>query len=298
MFSLLVCSVNPTYLAQVQASVGQTLGVAHEWIVWDNRKENKGLCAVYNHLAAQAKFSYLVFLHEDLVFKTADWGQVLLQHFEQHTNTALIGVAGGRYKTRLYSGWYTGLPHYDFIHVTHSDQGREYNLHVPATWPQPFMPAVVLDGLFMACRKSAWKASPFDEQLLKGFHFYDIDFSLRIAQQHAVMITNQIELIHLTKGGDYGEVWAQEAIRYHKARNNMLPFAAGNVDQQKADKAVAIYWLDWLKNFSINPATRWQWVKQQKFLGRPELWYSVMKFLLYKPLRLKALHEQVKKWRR
>ena len=294
MFSLIVCSVHPPYLLQLQASVAETIGVAHEWLTWDNRKENRGLATVYNDLAAQAQHPYIIFLHEDLIFNTQGWGQILLTHFEQHPGTALIGVAGGRYKSNLCSGWYTGLPGYDYIYVTHRDKGQEYHLHRPDVWPQAFMPAAVLDGLFMACRKKAWEASPFDTQLLKGFHFYDIDFSLRLAQQSGVMITNTINLIHLTKGGDYSEVWAQEALKYHHARKNILPFAVGEYNRAKADKAVALYWLDWLKNFSIKPATRWRWVRAQGFLQQPGLWYAVAKFLLYKPLRLKAVHEQIK----
>ena len=40
-----------------------------------------------------------------------------------------------------------------------------------------------LDGVFLATRKEVWKEIQFDEKLIKGFHGYDLDFTLRAAQR-------------------------------------------------------------------------------------------------------------------
>ena len=38
---------------------------------------------------------------------------------------------------------------------------------------------VCLDGVFICSRKEVWQQSKFNDADLKGFHFYDIDFSLK-----------------------------------------------------------------------------------------------------------------------
>lgn len=290
MFSLIVCSINTDYLSQLKASVEASIGVEHEWLVWDNRNENLGLCTVYNRLAKQARFPFLLFLHEDLIFHTPDWGKILTSRFEQNPSVGLVGVAGGKYKSHLFSGWYTGLPQLDYYHIIHRNDKEEFSLSYPEVWTQPFEEVVNIDGVFMCCRREAWQQYPFDEELLKGFHFYDIDFSLRIAQSYSVEVTNQIEMVHLTKGGDYGEAWVREAFFYHEARKNLLPQSVGPVDKKKADHSVAVYWLDWLKNFNIKWSSKIRWIREQGLIKEPTLWYSIAKFLLYKPLRLKAVH--------
>ena len=44
-----------------------------------------------------------------------------------------------------------------------------------------FAEVVAVDGFGMFVRKEVWKANPFDEKMLTGFHCYDVDFSLQIA---------------------------------------------------------------------------------------------------------------------
>jgi hypothetical protein len=290
MLSLIVCSVNPNYLSQLKASVAATIGVEHEWLVWDNRQENQGLCYVYNQLAEQVRFPLMVFLHEDLIFQTGDWGKILIDRFGNNASVGLIGVAGGRYKSALYSGWYTGLPASDYYHIMHRNGKEEFMLSYPAVWEKTFEEVVNIDGVFMACRREAWQCHRFDEDLLKGFHFYDIDFSLRVAKYYTVEVTNQIEMVHLTKGGDYGEVWVQQAFLYHHARKATLPQFTGKINQADADHSVALYWLDWLKNFNIRWSSKWKWITRQRLYTHPSLWYGIVKFLVYKPLRLRAVH--------
>ena len=76
MISVLICSADNSLLNQVKANIEQTIGVEHEILFFDNL-EKKGICEVYNSLAAQAKFSYLCFVHEDILFQTLNWGLLL-----------------------------------------------------------------------------------------------------------------------------------------------------------------------------------------------------------------------------
>ena len=294
MLSLVVCSINPGYLEGLKKSVSDTIGVEHEWLVWDNRNANIGICEVYNKLAANARFPYLCFLHEDLLFKTKDWGKYLVNQFAAG-DIGLIGIAGSNYKSKLYSGWYSGGPAGDYCNIYHRLGNEEYHLKFPAAWDTENVPTVTVDGVFMACPHHVWKIVEFDEQLLKGFHFYDINFSLEVARKWKVVVTNRIDMIHLTVGGDFGNAWVDAALVFHHAKGQHLPLATNGVNAGDADRAVAKYWLDWLKNFKISFSKRVRWVVDQNFLFKPFLWYSIAKFFLYRPLGLKYIHRMFKR---
>jgi len=291
MVSLVVCSINPKFLKNLQENVSLTIGVEHEWLIWDNRKDNKGLCEVYNNLAKNARFPYVCFLHEDLLFRSENWGSYLVKLMESDPAIALVGIAGGKYKSRLYSGWYSGANNLDYYNVTHRECGEALKILSPQDWRRNEEPVVCIDGIFMFCAKNIWEKYSFDETLLKGFHFYDIDFSLLIAESNKVVVTNKVDVVHLTTGGDYGNKWVEQAFLYHDFRNNHLPSSVVSVDKEKIELSVAKYWLDWLKNQPISFSNRLKWIKKQKPLWNMSLAYSITKFLFYKPLGLRGIHQ-------
>jgi hypothetical protein len=293
MLSLIVCSVNPIFLQQLKESVAATVGVEHEWLIWDNRATNLGICEVYNRMASNARYSFLCFLHEDLIFKTNSWGIQLVTLLQQ-PSVGLVGIAGSNYKSRLYSGWYSGGGAKDYSNIFHRLHDSEYRLSFPDGWSSE-QEVVTLDGVFMGCPKHVWQQHQFDQQLLTGFHFYDIDFSLRVARTSRVLVTPGIDMVHLTVGGDFGDRWVEQAFKFHEAMQAHLPFTKADVNKADADHRVARYWLDWLKNYKISASNRLKWIMNQGLHKKPGLWYSVAKFLLYRPLRLRRIHEIFKK---
>src|SRR5690606_33213747 len=134
----------------------------------------------------------------------------------------------------------------------------------------------------------------FNENELKGFHFYDIDFSIRAGSITKMFVSYQIEIIHLTQGGDFGDNWVLESINWHNQQKSMLPVTLTNLNVPGADKIVIKSWLDWLKNQSISWNNKVKWVYLQKLYLFPGLYYSLIKFFIYKPLRLKYLHRLFK----
>ena len=138
-------------------------------------------------------------------------------------------------------------------------------------------------------------ANQFTHPEWYGFHFYDINFSLEVARKWKVVVTNRIDMIHLTVGGDFGNAWVDAALVFHHAKGQHLPLATNGVNAGDADRAVAKYWLDWLKNFKISFSKRVRWVVDQNFLFKPFLWYSIAKFFLYRPLGLKYIHRMFKR---
>lgn len=70
MLSIIVCSVRPQMLAALKENIYATIGnnVDYEIIDFDNRKDKYSIAKVYNLCASQAKYPYLLFIHEDACF--------------------------------------------------------------------------------------------------------------------------------------------------------------------------------------------------------------------------------------
>jgi hypothetical protein len=296
MVSIVVCSIRPDQLARLQQSVEATIGLPHEWLVADNRNTGKGICQVYNELAAISNHPYLLFLHEDVTFERRDWGKQIRSVFEQHERLGLLGVAGSTIKSSSISGWYTGNAAFDRYHLTHALPGHtEVLKQLPDH--AAYHPVVCLDGVFLFVRRSVWEAMPFDAEQVKGFHFYDLDFSLRVANKFDVGVVSDLGLIHHTEaGGDYGTRWAREAILFHQRWKERLPMNIPGA--QFSEGKIQRVWLDRLKNQSIRLADRINWVRVQRQFLHPGLYYSILKFFLYHPLRLRRVHQYLRSLRK
>jgi hypothetical protein len=145
----------------------------------------------------------------------------------------------------------------------------------------------------MACRKSLWEQIKFNEELLHGFHFYDIDFSLRASLYYRNIVIRNLNMIHYTVGGDFGEPWVQTAFLFHKHYQSLL--ADKNNSTSYSNEAIVFKsWLNLLKNERITFKSRLKWVWIQKeYISILNL-YSVGRFLVYRPFQLYRLHKLLK----
>ncbi|HEX8332171.1 MAG TPA: glycosyltransferase [Segetibacter sp.] len=289
MISIIVCSIHSDYLSDLKKNIDENIGVEHEWLIWDNRMAKLGLCKVYNMMAEKSQYPYLCFIHEDVLINKKKWGSLLIKIADEKS-AELIGVAGGKYKSEMFSGWYSGGKELDYFSVIHRKDGNEELMHGPEHWEDNEVEVATIDGVFMFSTKLIWQKIKFNEELLKGFHYYDIDFSLRVAQHGKVLVTKQLNLVHFSTGGDFGDSWVRQTIGWHKEMKETLPFSIAENVEGDIDLKVAKYWLDWLKNMQITWSNKFAWIELQGLHKHPSLWYSILKFLLYKPLHIRPLH--------
>jgi hypothetical protein len=289
MISILVCSVKPDLFKQLEKNIEQTIGVSYELLCYDNRKNVRGLCEVYNLLANKAQYNVLCFLHEDIIITTNDWGKKLLTIFSEN-NVGAVGVAGSKYKSLKYSGWFTGIKQFDCANILHRFPDREERIYLKPDNKNILQDVVCLDGVFICCLNKVWKEVKFDEENLDGFHFYDVDFSLRVARKYPVLVTYDIDIIHITYGGDFGDRWVEMAFRYHQHNNNLLPFAKQDIVAKDAEIIVVKNTLDLLKTFRISLRNKIRWFMFQKLWLYPRCYYDALKFFIYRPLGLRYIH--------
>jgi hypothetical protein len=300
MISINICSINQGYLRNVSENISKTIGIEHELLVWDNRNEKKGICEVYNIMAKKAKYPYLCFLHEDIFFETPGWGLTMTGLFRDNPRTGVIGVAGSTYKSAMFSGWYTGNKHHDYYNYTHRINGVDHKERQPTVNEEVFYPVVCIDGVLIACRREVWEDTQFDAENLKGFHFYDIDFSLRAARKYGIGVTMQIDMVHITQGGDYGNRWVEAAEQYHSRESGRLPYyLEGKIDSRpikELESNVARGWLNRLKTEPISLHNKWIWIHKQALLRQiGTLWYPIIRFLVFRPFKLQRVLRLIKR---
>ena len=220
-------------LEKFSENLSQTIGIEYELITIENNAEYS-ICEVYNWGIERSIYPYLCFVHEDVIFKTNDWGKRLTSILEQDAKIGLIGVAGSKFKsTYPLSGWGQGpsLSKYKRGHIYHQlgNEDKSYlNFDESSTFKE-VEDVVCLDGVFLFSKKEVFKYCRFDDKMLTHFHGYDLDISLQVFfQSYRVLVDRGIELIHFS-GGNYSteytiankKIWKKWMLKFPVASKDL-----------------------------------------------------------------------------
>jgi glycosyltransferase involved in cell wall biosynthesis len=235
MISVIISSANPTYLKDITENVENTIGVAYEIIADDNSDGKKGICEVYNNGIKKAQYDILCFMHEDIEIKTNDWGKKLISYFEQDHELGLVGIAGSSYKPLTPSTW-GGRGFAQSIYVNVIQSYKFTDKPDELVWKNPFHELLsrvaCLDGVFLCTTKRVTDQIKFDEHTFKGFHGYDIDFSLAVAEHYKIAVTFEIALAHFSEGR-FDRTWMEENLRLHDKWYLRLPVHVQNLTEKQ-----------------------------------------------------------------
>ena len=200
--------------------ISKTIGVPHDVYIYPNFNQYS-LSEIYNKAINENNFdkeSIVVFAHNDIIFKTKDWGKKLLKHFNS-TDYSIIGVAGTTYMSE--SGrWWDRRERMIGI-VEHTNGIRNW----VSEYCKPFYgvkPAVIIDGLFMAVDLNNL-VHTFDESF-KGYHFYDISFCYpNFLDGIDIGVISDIRILHKSMGMTNNE-WELNRQQFAKMYANELPY--------------------------------------------------------------------------
>lgn len=214
MLSIIVSSYQKDYFNQFSENVLATIGenFVYEIVqIWN--PGTMGICEAYNKGAEQAQYNNLLFVHEDVLFETEDWGKILCNYLRED-KTGCIGIAGANYVPYTPSPWWI-IESYRFSHLSHYNANTKKRFDYTFTTNNTgLQKCKLLDGVFIACRKDVWGKVKFN-QTLKGFHGYDILFSLVVSKNYQNFVTNQILLVHYSAGSLTKE-WLKNVILAYK----------------------------------------------------------------------------------
>lgn len=252
MISIIISSFRDSYFSALALNIADTVGVEFE-IVKVYNPGIMGICEAYNSGASNSKYPYLCFVHEDVQFVTRNWGQKLIQHFTSDANTGVIGVAGSICKSKMLTSWWQ--PVISGIETKRTNylqyyQDNKITSHMYLNPLKELKSKVVsLDGVFLACPQKVWREILFDQNLLKGFHGYDLDFSLRAGNQFNNYVVYDILLEHFSEGVNDLK-WLKQNFLVHKKNKNILPTSKNHqISLSEIKKFDKIYLVQILKIF-------------------------------------------------
>jgi len=224
MISIIISSANTEQLKQVTENIAATIGIPFEIIAIDNSKGQQGICAVYNKGIAKAKYGILCFMHEDVFIKTSNWGNILKNIFDKNSDVGLLGVCGGSYKPYTPSSW-GGLglsnAYFNFIQ-TYKYKVREPEFHYRNPDGVMLAPVACVDGVWLVTTSKVAAKYKFDEDNFKGFHVYDLDYSIAVGQEYKVCVTYEVLLNHLSEG-KFNAEWVEDTLKLHEKWKEILP---------------------------------------------------------------------------
>ena len=236
MISVIVCSIQPKWLADLKENIESNIGVEYQLIAVDNRLEKKGICQVYNEAANKAKYNILCFIHEDVLIHSSNWGQKLLNLLSDET-IGLVGVSGTIYKSAFPATWPACDPSlYRINTIQHFKNQPDPVKSVINPSNRNYEEVVILDGVFLATKKSIFNTCSFDEKLFKGFHCYDLDYSLNVGRDYKIIVTYDILLEHFSEGS-LNKNWLEDSIRLHKKWKEILPKQIGQISSELKEKS-------------------------------------------------------------
>jgi hypothetical protein len=230
MLSIIVSSCDKKYLSMLKQSIEETVQTDYETIVIENNAEYS-LTKAYNLGASKAKYPFLLFLHEDVVFKTDGWGKILINHFETLENVGIIGIAGGAYKPHVPSGWAYNLTRVLSFHLIQQNKSYAESNRLTSIHSESVRGVVCLDGVFLAVKKEVFGEIRFDENI-KGFHGYDTDYSLAVVQRYQNYFIPDILIEHFSEG-KISDQWLLNTFQIQEKWKTVLPLSADG--SQKID---------------------------------------------------------------
>lgn len=240
MLSIIVCSVKEAELHKLKENITATIGegVEYEIISHDNTKTQLPIAAVYNQCASRAQYPYLLFIHEDAGFISEGWYGKIASKLSE-ADCGVIGFAGTRVMYDVPGSWFVDPL---FIAVYMNQNGAVQSVNIPSE--NPWVKAVAVDGYAMFVRRDVWQTNRFDEELLTGFHCYDIDFSLAVARNYTNYICGEVLTYH-NSTGNYNMAWIEETMKLYGCKwKAFLPVLSDEIamgPRELADKTERAY---------------------------------------------------------
>jgi GT2 family glycosyltransferase len=213
MISIIICSRTASISDELIQNIDQTIGIAYELVIIDNSNNIYSIFSAYNEGVKRSKYEVLCFMHDDINFKTNDWGINVLNRFNA-PKIGAIGVAGSPYYAILPGAWWSGG------YICQSIYGEKELAY--QTKNDNALPVVVLDGLWFCVKKSLFSMIRFDDTTFNGFHFYDIDISLQI-QQKGYKILSVYDILIQHSSGKLDTTWLTNALLLQNKWKNNLP---------------------------------------------------------------------------
>ncbi len=223
MISLILCSRTGILAQDVLENITQTIGIPFELIVIDNSTSRYSIFSAYNEGIRRSKFPYLCFIHEDILFRTLNWGELLVRHLQKE-KAGILGIAGSHFTLPTIAGW--GFNPSQSMHylqrMNPNEPAELFSVKYIAT-DSDSSSATCIDGVFLAMTRELSLNIRFDDVTFQGFHCYDQDICMQafiLGYDNRVIFDIMIE--HFSKGS-FNNQWIDTAHIWLNKWRDQLP---------------------------------------------------------------------------
>ncbi len=231
MLSIIICSRNQTLPKEFTENVSSTVGVEYEIVTIDNSKNNYSIFSAYNLGFSKCKYPYLCFLHEDVLFRTPNWGEKIIAHLKE-PNTGILGLAGSDLVTRIPGACSGKTSCANIIQSDKSGRKPSVKSFFPENYNKSRHSTILLDGVLLSLRRDLMEKLKFDEQI-GVFHGYDFDITLQSTiAGYTNYVIYDIELEHFSRGQFDGK-YISNLIAVFKKWRNYLPLVGPSITDEK-----------------------------------------------------------------
>jgi len=199
--------------------INLTAGIDNVEIIEKINNGEKSLNEVYNEIIEESSNDIVVLCHDDILFEKKYWAKRVLEHFTKNSDYGILGVAGTSYFPTNGVWWKIQSEMIGLVY--HQNDGKKWLSEYNKPFGDKIMNSVIVDGLFIAIKKSNLKHY-FDEEF-SGFHFYDISFCMRnFLDGVKVGTISNVPLTHLSIGMT-NEKWEYNRIQFLEKYRTYLP---------------------------------------------------------------------------
>ena len=181
MISIIICSRYSDIPTKMRQNIAETIGCDHELLVVDNSRNKYSIFQAYNEGVRRSKGDILCFVHEDVLFRSMDWGRVIAAHFWDDEKVGLIGFAGAHFFPDIPMYW-DRSPMVSEYNLTTRGSKTERCFSVEHFGNETMVEVVAVDGLCFFMRRDLFDRVAFDENTFRGFHMYDLDISMQVRE--------------------------------------------------------------------------------------------------------------------
>lgn len=181
MISVVVCTRERDVCADQRSNIEETVGTDVEIVAIDNSANTETIFTAYNKGVHQSKGDILCFMHDDVRFRTKDWGGIIQSHFDADEKLGLIGFAGAHFLPDAPMYWDVS-PFISEHNLTTRKGQTEKCFSLEHFWEKLLAEVVAVDGMCFFVRRCLFDRIAFDETTYKGFHLYDMDISMQVRE--------------------------------------------------------------------------------------------------------------------
>ncbi len=179
MFSIVVCSRKTDIPTKLRQNIADTIGCEYELVVIDNSKNEYSIFEAYNVGVGLSRGDVLCFMHEDVLFRTPNWGEKINNRFQADEKIGLIGFAGTHFLPDTPMYWYSS-PFVSQRNLNNDQGAVEEHFHEEWFGETSLIEVVAVDGFCFFVKKDLFDLISFDEKTFQGFHLYDMDICMQV----------------------------------------------------------------------------------------------------------------------